>query len=185
MNCTQCGIHLKGEVSEALLTLCFSCQMQRQKRLAGFTRRALAFIVDNLILTILTALAATFFGFADPKLAEEILRQAAENPNAAPRIPNELWALYFFLPLIYFAGFESSRLQATPGKFLLRIYVTDMQGQKLSFWRAIGRYLGKIVSSLILNIGYLLALFTAKKQALHDLLAHTIVVKHRQNPRST
>ena len=175
MKCMQCGVNFES-ASESVL--CFACQMQCQKRLGGFWRRVLAFLVDNVILTILTAILATLLGLNDPQLAEEILTQAAQNPDAMPELPTSLFALYVFVPLFYFAGFESSRLQATPGKFLLRMYVTDMQGNPIGFWRALGRYLGKIVSSLILHLGYLLAAFTFKKQALHDILAHTLVIKH-------
>lgn len=187
MKCMQCGVNFESE-SESVL--CFACQMQCQKRLGSFWQRVLAFLVDNTILTFLTAILATLLGLNDPQLAEYILTQAAQNPQAIstlPELPTALVALYVFLPLVYFAGFESSRLQATPGKFLLRIYVTDLNGNAISFWRALGRYFGKIASSLILNLGYLLAAFTIKKQALHDMLAHTLVVKHppknQKNPR--
>jgi len=77
---------------------------------------------------------------------------------------------------LYFTLFESSKKQATPGKLALGIIVTDMDGNSITFGRANGRYWGKIVSSLILLIGYLMAAFTRKKQALHDIMADCLVI---------
>jgi uncharacterized RDD family membrane protein YckC len=78
---------------------------------------------------------------------------------------------------LYFAAFESSRWQATPGKKVLGLRVTDLEGRRLSFIRASGRYFGKIISWLLLGIGFVLAGFTEKKQALHDMLAGCLVVR--------
>jgi uncharacterized RDD family membrane protein YckC len=83
----------------------------------------------------------------------------------------------FIFTWIYYAGFESSHLGATPGKWALGIYVTDLEGKRISFGRASGRYFGKIVSGLILGIGYMMAGFTEKFQALHDTMADCLVWK--------
>ena len=80
---------------------------------------------------------------------------------------------------LYFTLFESSRLQATPGKMALGLVVTDEYGQRIGFGRATGRYFAKILSSLIFCIGYMMAGWTARKQALHDLIAGTCVVRKR------
>jgi len=59
---------------------------------------------------------------------------------------------------LYYAGFESSSWQATPGKKVLNLAVTDMYGARISFGRASGRFFPKIVTELIpLKIGYILA----------------------------
>jgi uncharacterized RDD family membrane protein YckC len=84
--------------------------------------------------------------------------------------------LVVVLEWLYFALMESSNKQATLGKLALGIIVTDMDGKRLTFGRATGRYFGKILSSLILNIGFLMAAFTEKKQALHDMIASCVVV---------
>jgi uncharacterized RDD family membrane protein YckC len=76
---------------------------------------------------------------------------------------------------LYFAWFESSPLMATPGKLALGLSVTDLDGRPIGFWRASARYFAKILSNLTLGAGYLLAAFTARKQALHDLVAGTLV----------
>jgi uncharacterized RDD family membrane protein YckC len=71
----------------------------------------------------------------------------------------------------------SSVYQATLGKMAVGITVTDMQGQRLSFARATGRHFAKFLSTLTLLIGYIMAAFTEKKQALHDLICSTVVVR--------
>ena len=71
---------------------------------------------------------------------------------------------------------ESSAKQATLGKLALAIKVTDLNGNRISFGRASGRYFAKIISGLIFCIGYIIAGFTEKKQALHDMIANCLVV---------
>lgn len=78
---------------------------------------------------------------------------------------------------LYFAIMESSTHQGTLGKIALGIKVTDIQGNRISFARATGRYFGKILSGLVLMIGFIMAGFTEKKQALHDILADCLVIK--------
>ena len=63
------------------------------------------------------------------------------------------------------------------GKKALGIIVTDISGQRISFGRATGRYFAKQLSTIILLIGYIMAAFTEKKQALHDMMAGTLVIK--------
>ena len=77
---------------------------------------------------------------------------------------------------LYSALLESSPNQATVGKMALGIKVTDLDGERISFGRATGRHFGKILSFLILCIGYLMVAFTERKQGLHDLMAGTLVV---------
>jgi len=79
---------------------------------------------------------------------------------------------------LYFAYLESGEKQATWGKQAMNIYVTDLAGNRLSFGRASLRYFGKIISGLIpLFIGYIMAGFTERKQALHDMIASTLVLR--------
>lgn len=78
---------------------------------------------------------------------------------------------------LYFAVMESSESQATLGKHVCGLAVTDTHGRRISFGRASGRYLGKFLSSLILGIGYLMVAFTSRKQGLHDLIAGTLVIR--------
>lgn len=81
--------------------------------------------------------------------------------------------------LAYFAGFEASALRATPGKLLAGLQVTDMAGERISFSRAAARLLVKVLSGAAAGLGYALAGFTRHRQALHDLIASTLVVRRR------
>ncbi len=79
---------------------------------------------------------------------------------------------------LYHALMESSEWQATVGKKALGLVVTDMAGRRVSFWRATGRHFGKIVTNMIpLFIGYIMAGFTAQKQALHDMIAGCLILR--------
>jgi uncharacterized RDD family membrane protein YckC len=82
----------------------------------------------------------------------------------------------FVIVWLYFAKLESSEAQATWGKRALSIFVTDANGQRMTFGRASGRFFAKIITGMIpFGIGYIMAGFTAKKQALHDMIAGTLV----------
>lgn len=80
---------------------------------------------------------------------------------------------------LYYAFMESSTCRATLGKMALGIVVVDRRFERVSFLRASGRYWGRIVSLLTLYIGFMMAGFTKKKQALHDKIAGTYVVDKR------
>jgi uncharacterized RDD family membrane protein YckC len=81
---------------------------------------------------------------------------------------------------LYHAWMESSEWQATVGKRALGLVVTDMAGQRVSFGRATGRHFAKIITNLVsfgIGLGYLMAAFTAKKQALHDMIAGCLILR--------
>ncbi|MDP8228496.1 MAG: RDD family protein [Candidatus Electryoneaceae bacterium] len=77
---------------------------------------------------------------------------------------------------LYYALMESSVRQATLGKMAIGIIVTDINGGRISFARATGRYFSKCISAIILLIGYIMAGLSAKKQALHDMIADCLVI---------
>lgn len=83
---------------------------------------------------------------------------------------------YYIAAGLYYTLMESSSRQATVGKMALGIKVVDRKGQRLSFAHAVGRWLAASLSYITLYIGFLMAAFTAEKQALHDMLAGTFVV---------
>jgi len=89
----------------------------------------------------------------------------------------EQWAVALVGYWIYSATMESSQLQATLGKLMLKLKVTDEDGHRISFVRASLRYWGKLVSIGTLLIGFLAAITSSRKQALHDLLVKTVVVE--------
>lgn len=84
-------------------------------------------------------------------------------------------ALGFSGSWLYESWMESSSRQATLGKMIFNMKVTDLNGNRISFARASGRHFAKYLSGLILGIGYIMAGFTDRKQALHDMIAGTLV----------
>lgn len=84
--------------------------------------------------------------------------------------------LFFIMSILYFGLLTSSKIQGTIGKRLLGIKVVDGKGNRISFSRAIGRYFAMMVSCFMF-IGFIMAAFTEKKQALHDYIANTFVIK--------
>jgi uncharacterized RDD family membrane protein YckC len=134
---------------------------------AGFWIRVLAYIIDIIPLAIIGVLLA--FASGDPLIDTD--------PNAPVYGISDLLGLV--IGIAYFVGFESSSYQATPGKMALGLIVTDSDGRRISPMRAVGRYFAKILSGLILMIGFIMVAFTDRKQGLHDMIASTLVVKGR------
>lgn len=126
---------------------------------AGFWARFAALLVDSAILTIIIvaiSIASTLAG-AEAMVIGQIV--------------------VFILYLLYWPVMESSSRQATFGKSIVGIQVTDLNGARLSFVRAFLRNFAKIISAIPLYIGFLLAAFTARKQALHDMVTNCLVVR--------
>ncbi len=139
------------------------------KQYAGFWLRLVAALLDGIILNIVTAPVSLLFGVASPFSMNSDVEITGAYLGAN--------AVILVIQWLYYAGMESSSMQATLGKRALGIIVTDEDGLRISFANATGRYFAKILSALIIGIGYIMAAFTEKKQALHDILAHTLVVK--------
>ena len=97
------------------------------------------------------------------------------DPESVAKISNFGMLLNVVVVWLYFAMQESGENQATVGKRILGIYVTNKVGNRLSFPQATIRYFSKYLSS-ILMIGFIMAAFTKNKQGLHDLIADTLVV---------
>jgi uncharacterized RDD family membrane protein YckC len=89
---------------------------------------------------------------------------------------------FMLLGLLYNVVMESSAWQATLGKRLLGVYVTDLAGQRISFARAAGRTVAKLVNSMTAGIGWLMAGFTEQKRGLHDYIAGTLVLRGAPSP---
>jgi len=147
---------------------------------AGFWKRFFAYIVDSVIMGIVCLII--FLPFIFMMGISFWAERHFEDEDAQVGLVFALlssYALAIFLAFIaqwlYFALMESKK-GATLGKMALGIKVTDMNGNLISFGRATGRYFGKILSGLTLYIGYIMAGFTQQKQALHDILAGTLVV---------
>jgi uncharacterized RDD family membrane protein YckC len=151
---------------------------------AGFWLRVLAYLIDTIVLGVFAV--PILIGGA---MALGIGGMIANMPHNQDPFENGLppaFALFLTLCVgvgvfgtwLYFALLESSEWQGTAGKKALGLIVTDMAGQRISFMRATGRHFGKIVTSFIpLGIGYAMAGFTQKRQALHDMIASTLVLR--------
>jgi uncharacterized RDD family membrane protein YckC/type II secretory pathway pseudopilin PulG len=146
---------------------------------AGFLRRWAAFFVDSLILT------AGFYGLLTIMF---VILGASGGFEAMARLDSEdpppwFWAAYGGASLLYFVGaalyysvMESSASQATVGKMALSIKVTNLEGGRLSWPQALLRWVAAALSYVTLYIGFLMAAFTERKQALHDIVVGTRVV---------
>jgi uncharacterized RDD family membrane protein YckC len=136
---------------------------------AGFWRRLGAYVVDSLLLGMVA-------GFAILRPLMERAGIPADNPWALlTGNSRQIFAINLLLTMVswlYWAVMESSAWQATLGKKMFGLKVTDLQGRRISFARATGRYFGKIIF-----VGFIFVAFTEKKQALHDIIAGCLVVK--------
>ncbi len=164
--CRACGAHLPAIFTEAGVSRAeYSLTVVEY---AGFWLRLVAYLIDVIVITV--AYAVMFL------MGMIMLGPTGEISEWAIALGSLLGALIGWL---YYPLMESSSTQATLGKMAIGIVVTDLDGNKVSFGRATGRYFGKIISGLILNIGYIMAGFTERKQALHDMMASCLVVMKR------
>jgi uncharacterized RDD family membrane protein YckC len=145
--------------------------MEDKSQFAGFWKRAGAYLIDCLIIG---AGAGIVFGigFVCLFIVLKLDRQAFGFVGLL------IYVLGFLTHVLYHSLFESSSKQATPGKMALGIVVTDSKGGRISFWRAVGRNCGRYISSLVFGLGYIICAFTERRQAVHDLLASTLVVNN-------
>jgi uncharacterized RDD family membrane protein YckC len=150
-------------------------QLTQIVKFAGFWRRFAALLVDCIVLLPI-GLLLFFINFMLSGVIADILE---ELPPIMAIIGNLILQniLSIIAGWLYCAIMESSSMQGTVGKKALGIKVTDLSGKPISFDKASGRYFGKFISGLILGFGYLMAAFTDKKQALHDMMAGCLLVK--------
>lgn len=169
--CTQCGGLMVAPATSSVTSPTTEIPTIRY---AGFWFRVLASLVDTLLSQIVTIALAFPLGFAlGASLAEnhtqdEILSIAEVSGYLLGILVNWLW----------FTVGESSHWQASLGKRMFGLQITDEQGQRIGFGRANARYWSKILSALLLFIGFIMVAFTKKKQGLHDKIADTLVI-HR------
>ena len=145
---------------------------------AGFWIRVLAYILDSLIMSIVFVPLGMVIGLL------MVGSGVDENSPEMQLVNLSTNGISILAGWLYFGFLESSPWQASIGKKALGLIVTDMNGNRISFGRASGRYFGTILSGMICFIGFLLVAFTEKKQGLHDLLAGTLVLKGPVPPPS-
>lgn len=137
---------------------------------AGFWLRLVAFIIDFAQMFFLTSFFWVIFQLPIPLNSESFFS------DSFFIFKNPLGIVFGWL---FYAVFESSKFQATPGKAILGLKVTNESFERVGFGQASGRFFGKILSGLILGIGYIMIGFTKKKQGLHDQMAHTLVLRQK------
>lgn len=145
---------------------------------AGFWKRFAAYFIDYFVVTAITyalmipvgMVAAIGLGSA----ASGSGNSFGSGVGVVLLVVAYLAAI--LLPLLYFAWMHSSASQATLGKMAVGIKVVRGDGTRIGFWRGVGRIFATFLSTLILMIGYIMAGFTDRKQALHDMICDTLVV---------
>nr|WP_294505316.1 RDD family protein [uncultured Rhodopila sp.] len=137
-------------------------------RYAGFWWRFVAALVDSIIASICGMIIGGVIGFQMGAGGADV-----DSVQVVGGIAGLVWNW------LYFAMFESSSMRGTPGKRLLGIRVVDETGGRIGFGRATGRYFAKILSASILLVGFMMAGWTRKKQALHDMVAGCLVVREQ------
>lgn len=158
---------------------------------AGFWLRFVAWLIDRILIGVISAIilspilaaigivsGGSMFPFSD--FGEQDFNWATLLATLTAMIGISLFVRMAVL-LLYHALMESSKYQASLGKLALGLVVTDAQGNKLDFSKALVRNLCKLISNLTFTIGYIMAGFTDKKQALHDVIAGTLVVRKQSN----
>ncbi len=173
MFCTGCGGQNPDEVQfckmcgAAVASVAIAPAIS-QFRYAGFWLRFWAYLIDCLLLGLF------------PVLISLIIAPLFFTGAAALAI---LGVWIFIVPVVlaegwlYYALMESSSYQATLGKRALGLKVTGLAGERITFGTATIRYFSKILSALLLHIGFIMAAFTQKKQALHDMIASCLVIR--------
>ena len=170
--CNNCGTPLPVASSMAVAPV-------YAYKYAGFWIRFVAFFIDAIIVGVV---CAPFAMFSMRRFVTEMMNSGNRGPDPETIVAfmSGMFMLKIFtvaIGWIYEAWMTSSERQATVGKIAVGLKVTDLNGQRISFARATGRHFAKILSAMILLIGYIMVAFMPRKQGLHDLLANTIVVK--------
>ncbi len=154
---------------------------------AGFWLRFVAYIIDYVILYVINLIIlAPIMGLIGVGVASSSFDMASMTEgDIVTMIKTIMMAVVagsivlMVVNILYYTLMEASKFQGTVGKIALGLKVTDANGGKLDIVKALLRNVGKIVSGLILMIGYIMAGFTEKKQALHDMFVGALVVKKK------
>jgi uncharacterized RDD family membrane protein YckC len=183
--CSTCGQAFSIAASPAHSSVTYSPAIAAAPRVeyGGFWLRFLAYLIDAAVIT----LGVLFIGIPLVFLTGlgALLSQIhPEEDLSEAGFWLILAAIFLFATVslavtwLYHALMESSEWQATVGKKALGLVVTDMAGHRVSFGRASGRHFAKIVTNMVpAFIGYIMAGFTEKKQALHDMIAGCLILR--------
>ena len=178
LHCPLCGEGLQpgvAAVDPARLHVAAMPPAELRPVYAGFWRRAAAVVVDSFVMYFPLTTLRVLFGLD---------MMGTWQPESLT------WWILSWVEVgvgwLYAALFISSGARATLGLQVMDLQVCDLRGQRISFARATWRYFAQIVTLLSLGVGYLMQLFSARRQTLHDMLSRTVVVRTRPElaPRS-
>jgi uncharacterized RDD family membrane protein YckC len=168
--CTRCGGTLTPSVPGMTIAAPGGAQY------GGFWIRFVARLIDGAVVSIVLGPIAVIL--MSGYFATHHALDRGQPPDAGFFVMIGLMAMFAGVSSwLYEALMTSSSKQGTLGKMVFRMKVTDLHGARISFARATGRFLAKILSGMILNIGYIMAGFTERKQALHDMIVGTLVLR--------
>ena len=182
MVCSKCGAENPDDAN-----FCIGCGARFVSRDAafsagtgveygGFWERFLAYFIDNMVILIgsisVLFVVAIFIGIYWGIMDMDV--EGSEDFFAGL-----LYILAILSTWLYYTIMESSKMQATLGKKICNLVVTDSSGNRITFARANARFWSKFISGAIFCVGYIMAAFTEKRQALHDVIAGTLVVKKK------
>jgi len=149
----------------------------------GFWIRFVAYLIDQIVIG--AASVPLYIAFVGPSLLRVVQQSQQNGEEPSPEFIAPLIAKGLVFACIAIVGkwlyealLTSSSWQATVGKRVLRLKVTDDFGNRISFARATGRYFAKILSEWIMFIGFIMIAFTDRKRGLHDMLCNTLVVRY-------
>jgi uncharacterized RDD family membrane protein YckC len=145
---------------------------------AGFWRRFWALFIDRIVLGIVLVPVGMAFGI---NMVWPFVEEHELTPERFIGIlfgSLSMWLIRSFAEWVYFSAFQSSPRQATPGQMLLGVRVTTLEGARIGFARATGRYFASWLSYILL-IGFIMGAFTTRKQTLHDMIVGTLVLRDR------
>ena len=152
-----------------------------QYKYAGFWLRFLAYMVDFIILFFFGLFIESLFGINNALMNAKSLSEL-KAVEASANYTMSIWASIVF-GLVYYIVFWVDNDGATPGKKLLGIKIIKSNGEKIRFSNAIIRYIGTFISAFTILIGYLWIIWDKKKQALHDKIAGTLVIRTEHKPK--
>ena len=139
---------------------------QRTLNYAGFWIRVAAYIIDYIVISIVSWTIMAIFGLSAMMM----------NPNDFNvMLFVAIYGIMIAIWIVYYVAMETSSTQGTLGKMAVGIKVGKENGERISVLNAIGRFFSKIISGMILCIGYMMAGWDPKKQSLHDKIANTYV----------
>ena len=134
----------------------------------GFVERLVAFLIDALLLSLV-------YGVWTYALAR-LVGEAGEDFD----VGNAGLLMDLVVSCFYFAVMESSPLQGTVGKLLIRIRVADVNGKRIPFWRGVVRHFAKCLSAFAFGLGFLVIIVDEQKRGFHDRIAGTLVLRTRK-----